>query len=95
MLISVKSFIELQVTLHRNIGNNWSNITNVMCAVNMTENKTLNLRNNVKDNAKAVEVSESGIEKNAQTVTFLACDILKNYIFLCFYTEQVSDQNAF
>ena len=50
----------------------------VKYTVNMTEDKTLNFWNNVKDNAKAVEVSESGIEKYAQKVTFLAGDIVKD-----------------
>ena len=50
----------------------------VKYSVNMTENKTLNFWNNVKDNEQAVEVSESGVEKYAQTVTFLAGDIVKD-----------------
>ena len=50
----------------------------VKYTVNMTEPKTLNFWNNVKDNEVYVETSESGIEKYAQKVTFLAGDIVKD-----------------
>ena len=50
----------------------------VKYTVNMTEAKTLNFWNNVKDNEAYVEVSESGIKKYAQKVTFLAGDIVKD-----------------
>ena len=45
--------------------------------VSMTEDKTLNFWNNVMDNDTYVEVAESG-NKNAQKVTFLAGDIVKD-----------------
>ena len=44
----------------------------------MTEAKTLNFWNNVKDNEVYVEVSASGVKKYAQKVTFLAGDIVKD-----------------
>ena len=50
----------------------------VKYTVSMTESKTLNFWNNVKDNKVYVETSESGIEKYAQNVTFLAGDIVKD-----------------
>ena len=50
----------------------------VKYTVNMTEAKKLYFWNNVRDNEKAVEVSESGVEKYAQKVTFLAGDIVKD-----------------
>ena len=50
----------------------------VKYTVSMTEAKTLNFWNNVKDNEAYVEVSESGVGKYAQKVTFLAGDIVKD-----------------
>ena len=44
----------------------------------MTENKTLNFWNNVKDNDTYIEVSESGVKKNAVKTNFLAGDIVKD-----------------
>ena len=46
--------------------------------VSMTEDKTLNFWNNVMDNDTYVEESASGVNKNAQKVTFLAGDIVKD-----------------
>ena len=50
----------------------------VKYTVNMTEAKTLNFWNNVKDNEVYVEESVTGIKKYAQKVTFLAGDIVKD-----------------